>query len=51
MTIIAAAQLLVSKDGEWRVVHPSKYARRITGQTPIAIGGPAAGDRRLMHQR
>ena len=36
-----------SKDGEWRVVHRSKYARRITGQTPIAIGGPAAGDRRL----
>lgn len=34
-------------DGEWRVVRPSKYARRITGQTPIKIGGPAAGDDRL----
>ena len=34
-------------DGEWRVVRPSKYARRITGQTPIQIGGPAAGDQRL----
>ncbi|MGZ8479525.1 MAG: PhoX family protein [Candidatus Binatia bacterium] len=33
--------------GEWQVVRPSKYARRITGQTPIAIGGPAAGDDRL----
>ena len=33
--------------GEWRVVRPSKYARRITGQTPIEIGGPAAGDDRL----
>ena len=32
------------KDGEWRVVRPSSYARRITGLTPIAIGGPAAGD-------
>jgi uncharacterized protein len=32
---------------EWRVVRPSKYARRITGQTPIDIGGPAAGDTRL----
>jgi uncharacterized protein len=32
---------------EWRVVRPSKYARRITGQTPIKIGGPAAGDVRL----
>ena len=36
-----------SKDSEWRVVRPSKYARRITGQTPIRIGGPAAGDPRL----
>jgi secreted PhoX family phosphatase len=31
----------------WRVVRPSRYARRITGQTPIVIGGPAAGDPRL----
>ena len=28
-------------------MRPSKYARRITGQTPIKIGGPAAGDPRL----
>jgi uncharacterized protein len=34
-------------DREWRVVRPSKYARRITGQTPIKIGGPAAGDPRF----
>lgn len=33
--------------GNWKVVRPSKYARRITGSTPIAISGPAAGDRRL----
>lgn len=32
----------------WKVVKPSRYARRITGQTPIAMGGPAAGDPRLM---
>ncbi len=32
---------------EWHVVRPSKYARRITGMTPITIGGPAAGDVRL----
>jgi secreted PhoX family phosphatase len=36
-----------SKDSDWRVVSRSKYARRITGQTPIKIGGPAAGDTRL----
>jgi len=35
------------KGGEWRVVRPSQYARRITAQTPIQIGGPAAGDNRL----
>ena len=35
------------KGGEWRVVRPSRFARRITGQTPILIGGPAAGDPRL----
>ena len=32
---------------EWKVVRPSRYARRITAQTPIKIGGPAAGDPRL----
>lgn len=34
--------------GIWKVVRPSKYARRITGFTPIRISGPAAGDRRLI---
>lgn len=29
--------------GEWSVVRPSRYARRITGSTPITISGPAAG--------
>ncbi len=29
--------------GGWQMVRPSKYARRITGNTPFAIGGPAAG--------
>jgi secreted PhoX family phosphatase len=32
---------------QWAVVRPSRYARRITGRTPINIGGPAAGDARL----
>lgn len=35
-------------EGDWRVVRPSRYARRITGLTPCRIGGPAAGDPRLM---
>lgn len=29
--------------GEWQVVRPSSYGRRITATTPFAIHGPAAG--------
>ena len=36
-----------TKNSDWRVVRHSKFARRITGQTAIAVGGPAAGDDRL----
>ena len=31
-------------DGNWSVVRPSPYARRIDALTSIAIGGPAAGN-------
>ena len=29
--------------GRWKVVRPSRLARRITATTPIRVGGPAAG--------
>ncbi len=36
--------LEVQRDGgRWEVVRPSRYARRITAQTPIRFAGPAAG--------
>jgi uncharacterized protein len=31
------------KDNAWQVVRPSTFARRVTGASPIAISGPAAG--------
>jgi secreted PhoX family phosphatase len=34
-------------DGKWSVVRDSRYARRITAETPIDISGPAAGHERL----
>ncbi len=34
-------------NGEWRVVSPSRFARRITAFTPMAISGPAAGHEAL----
>ena len=35
---------IAQKDGRWQMVRPSRYARRITANTPFAIGGPAAGN-------
>ncbi len=31
------------KQQQWQMVRPSRYARRITANTPFAIGGPGAG--------
>jgi secreted PhoX family phosphatase len=35
------------KHGDWEVVRPSKYGRRITARTPMTISGPAAGHAKL----
>ncbi len=35
------------ENGKWRVVEGSKYARRITAETEMRIGGPAAGNGKL----
>src|SRR5438128_2494937 len=41
---VGVSVIEVRLDGtEWKVVRPSKYARRITARTPCAIAGPAAG--------
>ena len=44
---VGIIEISKQRGGVWHVVRPSPYARRITGQTPITIGGPAAGDPRL----
>ena len=31
------------KNGKWDIVRPSPWARRITGNTPMTLAGPAAG--------
>jgi len=40
---IAVIEVEQAAGGSWRVVRPSRYARRITANTPFSIGGPAAG--------
>jgi len=45
---VSIVEITKQRGGQWRVVRPSPYARRVTGYTPIQIGGPAAGDSRLM---
>ncbi|MBL8539738.1 MAG: PhoX family phosphatase [Betaproteobacteria bacterium] len=32
------------ESGSWRIVSPSRYARRICAFTPMTLAGPAAGD-------
>jgi uncharacterized protein len=41
---LGASVLEVDMSGKsWQVVRPSKYARRIHGNTPMRVGGPASG--------
>jgi uncharacterized protein len=41
---LGASVLEVEMGGKsWQVVRPSQYARRIHGNTPMRVGGPAAG--------
>jgi secreted PhoX family phosphatase len=40
---VGVSVIEVMFDKEWKVVRPSKYARRITARTPCRISGPAAG--------
>lgn len=44
---VSVIEIRRERSGTWKVVRPSRYARRITGATPIRVSGPAAGDRRL----
>jgi secreted PhoX family phosphatase len=44
---VGIIEVTKQRGGRWRVVRPSPYARRITGETPIEIRGPARGDARL----
>lgn len=39
---ISVIEIEQKADG-WQMVRPSRYARRITANTPMAIGGPGAG--------
>jgi len=34
---------IIERQGQWRVMPGSRYARRITGNTPMAVSGPARG--------
>jgi hypothetical protein len=40
LSVIEVAQ---QGDGNWAMVRPSRYARRVTMDTPFDVGGPAAG--------
>jgi secreted PhoX family phosphatase len=45
VNVVAVGKDLIGKDrGEWEVIRYSPFNRRITGNTPCLISGPAAGN-------
>lgn len=40
---VSIVEVEIGSNGQWSVVRPSQFGRRITGDSPIAISGPAAG--------
>jgi secreted PhoX family phosphatase len=40
---LAVIEVAQQGDGSWSMVRPSKFARRVTMETPFEVGGPAAG--------
>ncbi|HET9978032.1 MAG TPA: PhoX family phosphatase [Burkholderiaceae bacterium] len=40
---LSVIEVAMGDGGRWDMVRPSRYARRFTGNTPFAIGGPCAG--------
>jgi secreted PhoX family phosphatase len=40
---VSVIEVEAAPDGGWRMVRPSRYARRFTAFTPMTVGGPAAG--------
>ncbi len=45
---ISVVEVAKNQDGEWEVVRPSQYARRITPHTPMTVSGPAKGHKRFI---
>ncbi len=41
---LSIVEIRKDADGHWQRVYPSRYNRRLTAYTPMAISGPAAGD-------
>jgi uncharacterized protein len=40
---VSIIEIEQQSDNQWQVVQPSKFARRITSNTPMFLSGPAAG--------